>query len=256
MLDGLRLAFGTLTALPVPPPTRVDRRVAGHGMLLAPFAVLPFAALTAGMAWAGRAIGVSAPVTACLVVAVLVLGTRAMHLDGLADTADGLSASYDRDRALEVMRRGDVGPSGVAAVALVLLLDAAAVSAVVQTGAGPLLVALAVLLSRHGLSWACVRGVPAARPEGLGATVAGSVARPALALVSVLLLALAVVGASAAGRPWWVGAAIWGAVVLTAAAVVVRANRRLGGITGDVLGATVEIGFAACVTVAAVVAAG
>jgi adenosylcobinamide-GDP ribazoletransferase len=252
MLDGLRLSVGTLTALPVPPPTRIDRQVAGRAMLAAPLAVAPLALLVVVLTWAGRGLGVPGLVTASLVLVALVLGTRAMHLDGLADTADGLSASYDRERALEVMRRGDVGPSGAAAIALVLVLDAASLATLAQSPSGPVLAGLAVLLSRHGLAWACAAGVPSARPEGLGATVAGSVGRWQLAVAAMAALTVAVGASAATGSPWWVGAGAWAACVLAAGALLLRTTRRLGGITGDVLGAAVEIGFAAALTAAAV----
>ena len=176
MLDGLRLAVGTLTAIPVAPPRRVDRRVAGRAMTLAPLVVLPFALARARPARGSRHSSVRR--RRCwpsLALAVLVLGTRAMHLDGLADTADGLSASYDRERALEVMRRGDIGPSGVAAVTLVLLLDAAALASLLPSLRGSVLAVVALVSSRQLLAWACARPVPPARADGLGATVAGSV---------------------------------------------------------------------------------
>ena len=93
MLDGLRLAVGTLTAIPVAPPRRVDRRVAGRAMTLAPLVVLPFALAVLALHGLQALVGAPAPVLAVLALAVLVLGTRAMHLDGLAHTADGRSAS-------------------------------------------------------------------------------------------------------------------------------------------------------------------
>ena len=67
-----------------------------------------------------------------VVVAVLALGTRALHLDGLADTVDGLGSGRDRERSLEIMRRGDVGPMGVIALLLVLGGQAAAASVLVS----------------------------------------------------------------------------------------------------------------------------
>ena len=252
MTDGLRLAFGTLTALPVPPPRRVDRRVAGQAMALAPLAALPLAlglVAVAGLLhwWAAPPL-----LGAVLALATTVLGTRAMHLDGLADTADGLSSGYDRERALEVMHRSDIGPSGVAAVALVLLVDAAALSALAGSWTGIAMAGLCVLLSRHGLTWACRAGVPSARPSGLGATVAGSVPRVAVAVASVGVLGLSVAVGLLAGSRWWLGPALWVAAVLAGLAVLRRCTTRLGGVTGDVLGAVVEAGLAASLSLAAV----
>ena len=112
-------------------------------------------------------------------------------------------------------------------------------------------VTLAVLLSRCLLPLACVRGVPSARPSGLGATVAGSVARTAAA---VPLLVVAGIGAPVlawAGLPWWRAPLAGLAAVMVTAAVVVRCTRRLGGITGDVLGACVELSFTAALLVLA-----
>lgn len=250
--DALRLSVGTLTAVPVAPPRRVDRQVAGLAMALAPLAALPLAVPVVLVLLLGRAAHAPAGVVAVLVVAGLVLGTRAMHLDGLADTADGLSASYDRERALEVMRRSDIGPSGVAAVALVLLLQVAALTALAESVAGAVAAGVAVLLGRHGLAWACAAGVPSARPSGLGATVAGSIPRRGVAVCAAGALVLVWVAVALAGAAGWLGPAMWAGGVVAAAAVLRRCTTRLGGVTGDVLGAVVELGTAASLTVAAV----
>ncbi len=190
---------------------------------------------------------------AVLALAVLVLGTRAMHLDGLADTADGLSASYDRERALEVMRRGDIGPSGVAAVTLVLLLDAAALASLLPSLRGSVLAVVALVSSRQLLAWACARPVPPARADGLGATVAGSVTPAVWALSTAVTAVLAVGAGLAADLAWWAGPVVLAAAVAAGALVLRRAVVRLGGITGDVLGAVVEVALAAGLTAAAVV---
>ncbi len=175
--DGWRLAVGTLTTIPVRPPSVVDRAVAGRAMLLAPLAALPLALIPLLAHTAIRWLGMPPLLAAALTVAALALANRGLHVDGLADTADGLAASYDRDRALEVMRRGDVGPAGVTTVVLVLLIQVIALADLLQLPSWdrPLLAALAVAASRHTLAWVCGRAFPAARPEGLGAAVAGSV---------------------------------------------------------------------------------
>ncbi|HET7305537.1 MAG TPA: adenosylcobinamide-GDP ribazoletransferase [Segeticoccus sp.] len=253
-VDGLLLACGTLGAVPVPPPGRIDCRVGGWAMALAPVAALPgLAVLAAGWAVA-RFSSTPTLLVAALAVAGLALLTRAMHLDGLADTADGLSAGDDRARSLEVMRRGDIGPSGVAALALVLLVQVAALSALLGSAPGAVLAGLALLLSRHLLAWACLRGVPAARPEGLGATVAGSV-DPVAAASALVVLTVSGAGCltlATGPAPWWAAVGTQAVGILAGVAVVRRAVRRLGGVTGDVLGAVVEVGFAAALAAAVI----
>ncbi|MCH8612716.1 adenosylcobinamide-GDP ribazoletransferase [Arsenicicoccus dermatophilus] len=241
--DGLRLAWGTLSAIPVPPPRRVDREVAGAAMTLAPLAALPLAVAWTAWAWLGTALALPDLVVGGLAVALLTLMTRAMHLDGLADYADGLSASYDRERALAVMKTGDVGPSGAAAIASCLLVQAACLASLAGSARGVVLGAVALLLSRHLLAWACVRGVPSARPGGLGDMVAGTVPVWRAAAVLVLVTALGAAGCVAIGaaRSWWAVLPCAAAGLVGGWLVVERAVRRLGGITGDVLGATIEV---------------
>ncbi|MDQ7807243.1 adenosylcobinamide-GDP ribazoletransferase [Amycolatopsis sp. A133] len=231
------MAVGTLTTVPVPAPRVIDRPVAGRAMVLAPLAAVPLAAAAGGIVWAGSAAGLPGLATAALALGAVALGSRGLHLDGLADTADGLGASYDRAKALDVMRRGDSGPTGVATLVLVLLVQVGALST-----AGPVTAAAAVLLGRCTLSMACARGVPPARPEGLGATVAGSVPRAAAIAVGVAAAGLAVL---LPGLPWWRGPLAVALAYAVAGALLWRCTKRLGGVTGDVLGAGVEAAVAA-----------
>ena len=252
MLDGLRLTFGTLTAIPVPAPTRIDRTVAGRAMTLAPVTQLPLAGVLLLWGWAVREAPVPPLLAAALTLVAVTLATRGMHLDGLADTADGLSASYDHDKALDVMRRSDIGPSGVAAVVLALLVDIAALASLLTSGRGVVLVCVSLVASRHLLAWACASGVPSARAKGLGATVAGTVQRGVTALVFVLLLGVSALACQWSGSSWWVGAVVLGVAAVGAVAVIHRAILRFGGITGDVLGAVIEVSFATALTASAV----
>ena len=241
--DALSLAVGTLSALRVPAPRVVDRRVAGLAMVLAPLAVLPLGVLVVGVLVLGRETGLSPLATGLLAVAVLALGTRALHWDGLSDVADGLTASYSPARSLEVMRTGTSGPAGTLATVLVVGLQVVGLTSLSGSTRGAVLAGVAVLVSRCALATSCVRLVPSARPEGLGATVAGTVPAPAAALSWVL--AAVVLGAVA---PEPVRAVV--TVVLASAVVLVvlrRCVRRLGGMTGDVLGACVEVALAVLV---------
>jgi adenosylcobinamide-GDP ribazoletransferase len=239
--DGARLALGTLTVLPVRPPSRVDRSVGALAMLLAPVAVLPLAACVGAVVWlADQAL--PPLLAAALALGVLALGSGGLHLDGLADTADGLAVPGNRERRLQVMRAGDVGPVGAVTLVLVLLVQASALAEVVVLRGGlaaAVTTGLVVTVSRVAVTLACMEGIPAARGDGLGVAVAGSVPRGAALLVL----------AATAAAAWLVdGVPGLGAVVLAglvAGLVLWHACRRLGGLTGDVLGACVELAFAA-----------
>lgn len=220
MADAWRLAVGTLTALPVRPPDRVDRETARRAVLLAPIAVLPLGVLVAAVLAGGQALDLPALAIGFLAVAALAAGSRALHWDGLSDTVDGLTASYDAERSLEVMRSGTSGPAGVLAIVLVAGVQATAFAALADE---VLLAAVLVCLSRCALWIVCCTRVPAARPDGLGAGFTGTVP---VALAGLGGLLLSVTGA------------------LVGMLLVHRAARRLGGVTGDVMGAAVELSLA------------
>lgn len=224
MRDAWRLATGTLTALPVRPPARVDHRTARGAMLLAPLAVLPLGLLVALLLWLGGLASLPPLAVAFVALGGLAAGSRALHWDGLSDVADGLTASYDRERSLAVMKTGTSGPAGVTATVVVAGTQAAALTAYVDSLALALLAGLLVCLSRCALWIACCTRVPAARPDGLGVTYTRTVPVPVAALGGLLL-------------------SVTGGLVVVA--LVRRATARFGGVTGDVLGAAVELALAA-----------
>jgi adenosylcobinamide-GDP ribazoletransferase len=248
----LWLTLGTFTALPVPPPARVDRQVAATAMALAPVAGVLLAIPAVAVVAAGRWLAVAPLLPAVGATAALALATRGLHLDGLADTADGLAASYDRRRALAVMRRGDTGPAGTATLVLVLLTQVAALAAASDRARGPLAIAVAVVAGRAVVSMACARGVPAARAEGLGATVAQTVPVPVAIAVAVTVGASAALAAAILNGHWWIGPLAVASGYLCAALLLRRCIRRLGGVTGDVMGACVEAASVAALVVVAV----
>ncbi len=234
--------MGTLTVLPVgfsaPTPA-----VAGRAMMLAPLAVLPLAVGSAAACWAASAIGWPPLLVGLIGVAVLALGTRALHLDGLADTVDGLGCGGDRGRALAIMRRGDIGPMGALALIVVIGVQAAAIGQLVRNWPTAGLLLVIICASRTAVGLCCVRGIPAARPDGLGAAVAGSV--PRAAVVVSWLIALGVITATLAwiGARWWLGPVAI-AVALSGVVLLLRhCVQRFGGVTGDVIGAGVETAF-------------
>lgn len=242
LADGLRLAVGTLTVFPVSPPRAVGRSVAAVAMSLAPLAAVPVAVAGAAAVYAGDALALPPLLTATVAVAGLALASGALHLDGLADTADGLAVPGGRERRLEVMRRGDVGPAGAVALVFVLLAQVGALAGVLAArGAttAAVTLALAVAVSRAALAPACVRGLPAARPDGLGTGVADTV--PPAGVLAVVGL----VAATAGGLHGLRGLAGVLAAAVAVGLVLFRALRSVGGVTGDVLGACVEVALTA-----------
>jgi adenosylcobinamide-GDP ribazoletransferase len=247
--DALRLAFGTLTSLPVRPPAVVDRRTASRAMVIAPVVGLLLGLVVVAVPWLLPS-AVSPFVVAVLIVAILALLTRGMHLDGLADTADGLGARAPADQALALMRQGDIGPFGVVTLVLTLLLQTAATAQLVTTRSGLGALVCALVLSRLVLPLLCFERVPAARADGLGSSVAGSVG-PGAASVALALAAAAVVALALVARPDLLHLVAIVCVPLAVTGLFARhCVRRLGGVTGDVLGACAEVTFTTALIVA------
>uniref|UniRef100_UPI001C8613D8 adenosylcobinamide-GDP ribazoletransferase n=1 Tax=Streptomyces beigongshangae TaxID=2841597 RepID=UPI001C8613D8 len=174
--DGLRFAFGTLTVLPVA-VRRWDRTAARSGMSAAPVAGLAVGLLAAAAGLLLLVCGASPLLAAVASAAVPAVLTRGLHLDGLADTADGLGSGRPAEDALRIMKQSDIGPFGVITLLFVLLAQVAALSQAYGASwtRGALAAVVSAAAARLALTLAARTGVPPARPEGLGAAVAGTV---------------------------------------------------------------------------------
>ena len=262
--QGLRLSITLLTVIPWRRPGDDAAAMPSRATVAAAMGWAPAVGLLLGVIAAAvllitdHPLGAGPLTAAGLAVGSLALLSRGLHLDGLADLADGLASGKPAAAALDIMRRSDIGPLGVVTLVLTLLIQVAALSQAESAGhgRGPAALVAAVVTGRLALTWACRRGVAAARPDGLGALVAESVrpAIPAAATAATLAAAGAAVAISAtvADEPlgWTLPLAVL-AGLGAAFAVQRHAVRRLGGITGDVLGALAEV----ATTVALVVAA-
>ncbi|MGI8666805.1 MAG: adenosylcobinamide-GDP ribazoletransferase [Jatrophihabitans sp.] len=193
------------------------------------------------------ALGAAPALAGVLTVGALVLATRGMHIDGLADTTDALGSYRPAERALAIMKSPEVGPFGVAALVLVLGTEATGLAAL-ACGHRWLAAGLAVAACRVAMTWACRRGLPPARPVGFGALWADSV--PVVVALGWTLIAAVIATLAVPHRPWQGPLAVLLAMAVTEL-LARHAQRRLGGSTGDVLGAAGELAVASCLIVLA-----
>jgi adenosylcobinamide-GDP ribazoletransferase len=233
-VNGLRLALSWLTVLPVPAPT-VDAPTCRRAITSAPVVGALIGGACVVVLWVLSVLNAPSLLAGLLAAGFLVLFTRGMHVDGLADTADGLGCYGPPERALAVMREGSAGPFAV--VALILILGTQTVALAHLTDDWRVVV-LACATGRAAFVLCCRKGIPAARPEGMGALVAGS--QPVWTVTAWWVVLVLAGGVATPGR-WWMGML---SVLLAGAstlALVRHVRRRFGGITGDVLGAASEL---------------
>ena len=247
MMHGLLLAIGFLTRVPVPVAVFGNERAQTQSLAWYPMVGLLLGAALAGLSWCLQ--GVPSLLSAALVLLAWVALTGALHLDGLADSADawvgglGGTASESQARTLEIMKDPRSGPAGVVALVLLLMMKFAALACLPSSAI--LLLPLAPLLARVALTLAFIT-TPYVRKAGLGSAL---VAAPRAACWFSVVAGACVCIAMG-----------WGGVIALIAALLVfvlwrrACLRRIGGITGDTAGALAELADAA-VLVAIVLAA-
>ncbi|MEM0906194.1 MAG: adenosylcobinamide-GDP ribazoletransferase [Pseudomonadota bacterium] len=246
------LALGTtltfFSRLPVPSAFSQGRLV--DDVWTVPLAGAIIALPSAAILVIADALGASHLIAAVLAVALAIIITGALHEDGLADCADGFWGGRDVERRLTIMRDSRIGTYGVLALIIAVLLKVAIIEMAVQAGAwraaGIVIASAAATRAVALFPWV---GLPPARADGLAA----SIGRPTLsvfrrAILLALLTTILVVG-------WWapIGAALaCGACAVAAKACASLAERKIGGHTGDVIGATVvvaDLSYALIITI-------
>jgi adenosylcobinamide-GDP ribazoletransferase len=249
LLRDLRVAACFLTRLPVRWPADTPADALARSTRLFPLVGAGIGA-AAGLVWA-LALWLGAPplVAALLALAAQALLTGALHEDGLADVADGFGGGRDRDRALEIMRDSHIGSYGTLALVLSVGLRAAALAATAMPWVGAPWAGVAALAAAGAVSRATAPALlawlPPARPDGLGA---GAGRPPSEAVFTALGLALCfallLLGLTH-------GLAALALAALVAWALAGLARRRIGGQTGDVLGAAQQLAEVAVLCAAA-----
>ena len=235
-MTGLVAALQFLTRVPL----RLDEAVTPQRMVpWFPFAGALIGALVGGVAWAAAEL-VPLPVAAATAVVFGLLLTGAFHEDGLADMADAFGAGVTTDERWVILADPRHGTYGVAALTSSVLVRVVGVASIASP---PTIWAALICSHTLGRTWSVLTIAfgRAARHNGLGGGVLAQRPRPpATAAGVVLALGLATLAAG-----WWVGPA-FGVAGLGAAATYALARRKLGGVSGDVLGAIEQV--AECLT--------
>ena len=225
-------AVHLLTRIPVPPN---DAPRGADAAWAYPLAGILVGALAAATGLLGHALGLPAPLCALVMLATLVISTGALHEDGLADTADGLWGGWTPERRLEIMKDSRIGAYGV--IALFFSLSARWAALWMLFSASPEAAAAAVLIASsasRAMMPQIMAHLPNARMDGLSAQV-GDVP------FTTALLALGLAGIIAIIFAGWGGimALIWAVLVTFLLARIALA--KIGGQTGDILGASQQL---------------
>jgi adenosylcobinamide-GDP ribazoletransferase len=179
-------------------------------------------------------------VAAALAIGVDLALTGMLHFDGLVDSADGLLPHLPRDRRLEVMRTPDAGAFGVGAAVLVLLVRVACFASM----APEVMVVIGVWCTSRAIVAVAPARLRYARDGGLATAFTGGNGGwvPLIALVPATIVTAIAIG--------WPGIATTAATIVASVAVLAFARRRIGGFTGDVLGASILVGETAGLVIA------
>lgn len=228
-----------LTRLPV--PVAVDH---GSGRLARAAPWFPLVGIIVGSVAGGTLLLAGAvlpmPLAAGLAIAAGVLFTGALHEDGLADCCDGLGGGRSREHALEIMRDSRIGTFAGIGLFVSLALRWAAIAALAPAaGAIALIVAHAV---SRGMLAPVLAATPYARSQGLASAVAAGVSKREAAIAMLLSLGIAMLAGPICGLVAIAAAAI------AAGAMLAILIRRLGGYTGDGLGAVQQVSEIAVLT--------
>ena len=225
-------AVALLTRLPVPAG---DTARGGAAAWAYPLVGLLVGGISAAFGMVGLWLGLPGIAVALLCVASMMALTGALHEDGLADTADGLWGGWTPDARLEIMKDSHIGTYGVLALILATLARTAALWLAFEVSAGTALIALLVsgALSRATMP-ALMSLLPHARDTGLSHSV-GGVDPVTAAIAWAIAGGTAIVLAGMAGlwAVFFAAAVMWGMGTL--------ARRKIGGQTGDILGATQQL---------------
>ena len=232
MIRPFFIALQFLTRLPVRMASEPDETDIAHSLSYYPLVGLIIGGLLAGLAWLLS--DTPALLSAGLLLVAWVLVTGGLHLDGLADSMDAwVGGLGDHEKTLLIMKDPYCGPAGVAGIVLLLLLKFAALHAIMESGDLTILL-LAPLFGRTVLLLLFIT-TPYVRSTGLATAIVSHLSRKLVMLVFVVTL-ITVFFLVGIGSLWLISMMM---LVFILSRILMM--RRIGGMTGDVAGALVEV---------------
>lgn len=233
-------ALSFLTIIPLPRRREASPEAVGRSLGYFPAVGLVIGLILAGLNWLLELVLPSAVVNGLLLVALVVI-TGALHLDGLADTCDGIAAHKTVEARWRVMRDSHVGAFGVVGIFLLLLVQYVSLNSVPQSLLPATLVLMPVV-SRWAMVYA-VFAYPYARPTGLGKVFKQGASGTSFALATLITLVVATAWAGVAHLPFFylVGLAIIVSIWVIVVVVATYLQRKFAGLTGDTYGAINEL---------------
>ena len=236
----LGLALSLLSRLPVKLSRSDPDRTMAQSAWAWPVVGVLVGLLAGFLGLTGHFLGAGPGMSAGITLAALVMATGALHEDGLADTFDGLWGGSDKSRRLEIMKDSHIGSYGVLALSLTTLLRWSLLTTLFQSGWVLAPVIAAAALSRVPMA-VLLTTLPNARGSGLSATTGQPKASTILATIAIAaLISIALTGTATLAAIFWIS--------LTTIALASVAKAKIGGQTGDILGASQVLAELAALT--------
>lgn len=238
MIKAFFIAIGLMTRIPVPSLFHIKEgdsdKLYGWSVIFYPLVGLIIGGLLVSILWGLSLFSLSTNglIEAAIILSVWILITGALHLDGLADSADAWLGGYgDQKRTLEIMKDPYSGPAAVVVLVLILLLKFSAIS--ILTSAEWIILLLSPVLARTAIM-VLLATTPYVREGGMGESAAKELPKSAVWLVSFIVLAVSI---------FLLKENIWGLILLLVLGYILRnlMIKRVGGTTGDTAGAMLEV---------------
>jgi len=228
-------ALQFLTNIPLPGRREIEAADLGRSAVYFPFIGLIIGLMLVALNWLLR-LGLPSAVVNTLLLAFLVIITGALHLDGLADTCDGMAGQKSVEDRWQVMRDSRVGAFGIAGIVLLLLVKYASLNSLPTSLIVSTLIFMPVV-SRWAMTYSIFL-YPYARPSGLGTVFKQETTRTGFIMATITTLAVAL-----ALLPWWqlTGLVVILCVWLITVLLAIYFKRKFSGLTGDNYGAISEV---------------